>query len=645
MSARRDRLMRGPPLAFFGIRQRSQIGPVDDMNRKERRAADKKRGESARKPGALDMTGVSIANLAAEASRLRRIGRIDEAREICRQILAREPAHVQSLNLLGLMAQASGDHRAAVKMFAKAIAADDLNTACYYNIGNSYQALGQRAKATAHFRRALALGMDEKAVGFILQSPVIATYVVRIAGKWPLTIAPADLFGADSVTPMANDFFLCAALEATALASMQLEGVLAHARAELLRLAGEQGEDDGDIDDDVVAFACALARQCFINEYVYALAEEESERASALRDRLLQDLASGVIITPLTLAVVAAYFPLHAMPTADALLRRDWPVAVDGLLQVQLGEPLAEADDRAAIVKLVPITHDVSLQVMRQYEENPYPRWTINPLNAFAADQARGRIIPPAERQTELDILIAGCGTGLHAIQIAQVYPNARLLGIDISLTSLAYARRKTRDLGLRNIEYAQADILELGTIDRTFDSIESVGVLHHLADPAAGWRVLVSLLRPGGKMRIGLYSELARRVIVEARARIAERSYRATTDDIRRCRQDIIRDAGHWKTLLGSPDFYSMSGCRDLLFNVMEHRFTIPEIAAFLEDNGLSFLGFEPFDDPTVIEKFRRQFGNAVDETDLDQWHRFEVDHPETFWDMYNFMVAKTAH
>src|SRR6185437_9242656 len=125
----------------------------------------------------------------------------------------------------------------------------------------------------------------------------------------------------------------------------------------------------------------------------------------------------------------------------------------------------------------------------------------------------------------------------------------------------------------LRNIEYAQADILELGTIDRTFDSIESVGVLHHLAEPTAGWRVLVSLLRPGGSMRIGLYSDLARRVIVEARAHIAARGYHATANDIRRCRQDILREPDRWKMLIGMKDFYSMSGCRDLLFNVMEHR------------------------------------------------------------------------
>jgi len=304
--------------------------------------------------------------------------------------------------------------------------------------------------------------------------------------------------------------------------------------------------------------------------------------------------------------------------------------------------PGYEAGERAAIAALAPVKDSVSLQVMRQYEENPYPRWTINPLSVFAADQARGKTVPTAERQAELDILIAGCGTGLQAIQIAQVYPNAHLLAVDISLSSLAYARRKTRELGLRNIEYAQADILELGAIGRTFDRIESVGVLHHLAEPTAGWRVLVPLLRPGGKMLIGLYSELARRVIVEARARIAARGYEATTADIRRCRQDIIREAEHWKMLVGVKDFYTTSGCRDLLFNVMEHRFTIPQIAAFLNDNDLSFLSFEPFDDPAVIKQFHERFPAAADEADLDQWRRFEADHPETFWGMYVFTVGK---
>jgi 2-polyprenyl-3-methyl-5-hydroxy-6-metoxy-1,4-benzoquinol methylase len=78
----------------------------------------------------------------------------------------------------------------------------------------------------------------------------------------------------------------------------------------------------------------------------------------------------------------------------------------------------------------------------------------------------------------------------------------------------------------LRNVEYARADILNLSTIVRTFDRIEGVGVLHHLADPQAGWRVLLSLLLPNGSILVGRYSETARRSIVEARTIVAERGY-----------------------------------------------------------------------------------------------------------------------
>ena len=67
-------------------------------------------------------------------------------------------------------------------------------------------------------------------------------------------------------------------------------------------------------------------------------------------------------------------------------------------------------------------------------------------------------------------------------------------------------------------IDFAQADIIKLGSIGRTFDVIEPSGVLHHLADPFAGWRVLVSLLRPGGVMVLGLYSEAARGNVMAAR-------------------------------------------------------------------------------------------------------------------------------
>src|SRR5690606_7260716 len=113
---------------------------------------------------------------------------------------------------------------------------------------------------------------------------------------------------------------------------------------------------------------------------------------------------------------------------------------------------------------------------------------------------------------TPVRALNAGCGTGQHPIDMALRIADLDLLAIDLSLASLAYARRKAHDMGLANIRFAQADILQMGGHPDRFDLIESTGVLHHLRDPEAGLAILAGLLAPGGIMRLALYSEAGRR-------------------------------------------------------------------------------------------------------------------------------------
>jgi SAM-dependent methyltransferase len=240
------------------------------------------------------------------------------------------------------------------------------------------------------------------------------------------------------------------------------------------------------------------------------------------------------------------------------------------------------------------------------------------------------------------EVLIAGCGTGSQSVLFAQRFRGVRVLAIDLSLSSICYAKRKSQELGITNIEYAQADILKLGGISRTFDVIESVGVLHHLADPFTGWRTLLSRLRPGGFMGLGFYSEIARRHVVKARELIAAGGYSSTPDDIRRFRQDLA-DRGSSVELQGLsevPDFYSISECRDLLFHVQEHRLTLGQIESFLAEFGLHFIGFEL--DPRVLRQYRARFTDDPSVTCLRNWERFEADNPDTFAGMYRFWIQK---
>jgi SAM-dependent methyltransferase len=287
---------------------------------------------------------------------------------------------------------------------------------------------------------------------------------------------------------------------------------------------------------------------------------------------------------------------------------------------------------------------------MEQYEENPYPRWVFpassqSPLHRepVSVDQHLQELFPSAPFHPHgvrdgIDIMIAGCGTGEHPIGMARRFKGARVLAVDLSLNSLCYAKRKTAELGLQNIEYAQADILQLGSLGRSFDVIDAGGVLHHMAEPAEGWRQLLALVRPGGFMRIGLYSELARADVVAARGFISERGFRPTVEDIRRCRQELL--AGSLRVVAEFRDFFTTSECRDLLFHVEEHRFSIPQLKQFLTEQGLRFVGFEA--DAETANAYRARFPSDRSMTDLDRWHIFETERPGTFRGMYKFWCQR---
>lgn len=607
------------------------------MSRRDRRAA------LARGKAAAGAKPADIATLATQATTAYQQGRPVDAEVICKQILARDPAHPAALNILGILYQASGNHRLAVKMLAKAVAANDLDAACHYNIGTSYQVLGDRAAAARHFNKAIALGLSGKGVEpFLLQNAAIAECAGQMTDGFGLSGNNDDVFKPEKIEEIAENVFLRCALQSVIIRGVTLEFLLTALRRTLLARAIADGPGSPNLTDKVIELFCALAQQCFLNEYVFAQAADETQRAHRCRDVLLQRLSDGGNVPPLLLAAVAAYIPLHSLPGAKSLLTADWPDCAAGLLRLQVREPLEEQEDRRAIPVLTAIDDRTSLEVMRQYEESPYPRWTMNPLAAFSGNLAKQAVVSAGASKPRQEILIAGCGTGEHPFDVAQKSPAARILAVDLSLVSLAYARRKTREEGLDNIDYAQADILNLPAIDRRFDRIEAVGVLHHLADPEAGWRALLALLAPGGTMRIGLYSALARRSIVEARTRVAERGYPATADGVRALRQTIIRerDEPRWKSLVQSVDFFSISGCRDMFFNVMEHRLTIPQIQAFLQQNGLSFLGFEL--DPVVIERFKSRYSETDALTNLDHWNAFETANPQTFLNMYVFSVRR---
>jgi 2-polyprenyl-3-methyl-5-hydroxy-6-metoxy-1,4-benzoquinol methylase len=646
----------------------------------------------------------------ARGQRHHHAGQFAEAENCYRKLLAIDPNHFDGLHLLGVIAQQVGRSDLAARFIGKAIALHDQNpalhdprtphpikaaipqndlAAAHSNLCIVLRALGDLPGALKAIQRSLRIKETENAkllfVGclrnltfipdgidlrddlaramsepwgrptdvarfasnLVKHSGAVGTCIRQVAATWSTVPAPHESFSPTELAEICSDGLLCCLLESTIVFDLELERFLTVVRRTILTAAaggvGPQAFDQGSL-----RFFCAVAWQCFINEYVFSWTDEEKLEAERLRDRLVEALATGATPPEPWLVAVAAYFPLASLTQADLLIKRHWSALVAELVVRQVREVHEEQHLRASVPCLTVIDEGVSLAVKQQYEESPYPRWIkASPVGQTTIEAHLRHLFPLANisnvvKTNGAEILIAGCGTGQHSIETARQFPGARVLAIDLSLSSLSYAKRKTRELGLKNLEYAQADILKLQSIRRTFDVIEAAGVLHHLAEPMVGWRLLLSILRPGGFMRIGLYSKLARQDIVAARALIAERGYSSSAEDIRRCRHELAEsgDRAPLSNVVNRLDFFSTSRCRDLLFHVQEHQFTLPEIAYFLRENKLEFLGFDLLGG--ALQSFRRRFPNYGTMADLALWHTFELENPSLFTDMYQFWIRK---
>lgn len=155
--------------------------------------------------------------------------------------------------------------------------------------------------------------------------------------------------------------------------------------------------------------------------------------------------------------------------------------------------------------------------VSRQYRRWPYPT-PIADLDAWSRDHwewydpvhAHRLLWPDREYVPEIDILIAGCGTNQAAV-FARSNPQARVLAIDVSQSSLDHERTLKDRHGLGNLELRLLPIEEASKLGRRFDLIVSTGVLHHLRDPAAGLTALGACLKPDGVVALMLYARYGR--------------------------------------------------------------------------------------------------------------------------------------
>ena len=436
-------------------------------------------------------------------------------------------------------------------------------------------------------------------------------------------------------------------LRTSTLSSPELESLLtAIRRVLLLDLPPTRFADPA-----LVGFAVAMLQQCWINQFVWGVSEEEWRRLA--EDPVRPDrLMSGDLEEGCRLLRHSLYVPLTTVlgnQTAPETMHGVQPKVLRKLIIGRLVLERNECERAARMPLLGDIDDATSLKVARFYEESPYPRWSTvivdrnypKTLTRFLG-AARAAFL-----ERPFEVLIAGCGTGQQVVQAALHYgTNAQILALDLSAASLGYAARMAERFGVENVKFARADLEQIASLGSQFAArfqlIEAVGVLHHMAKPLQGWRASLQCLAPHGLMRIGLYSAISRRNLTALRSDPAYPGPGCDDRALRDFRQTLLtRQDEQARDARKYVDFWDTGSFRDMLLHVCEHTLALAEIARFLEEERLEFRGFQLPKESQAM--FWQRFPFETWPGSLENWARFEEENPHLFENMYLFWCEKT--
>ena len=242
-----------------------------------------------------------------------------------------------------------------------------------------------------------------------------------------------------------------------------------------------------------------------------------------------------------------------------------------------------------------PLSDAVSSQYERWRYPEPItdlPAWLENNWQWFDPSHSHRIFWPERDQVNGLDILVAGCGTNQAAV-LAYTNPDARILAIDVSEPSLDHHRDLQGKYGLENLDLRLLPIEQAQSLGRDFDLIISTGVLHHMADPAAGMSALAGCLRVDGVAAIMLYAHHGRIGVEMLQGVFKEMGLgqdEASVAVVREVLASLPQDHPVQSYLAIAPDLGSDAGLVDTFLHGRERSYTVDQCRELVESAGLLF-------------------------------------------------------
>jgi SAM-dependent methyltransferase len=232
------------------------------------------------------------------------------------------------------------------------------------------------------------------------------------------------------------------------------------------------------------------------------------------------------------------------------------------------------------------------------YESHPYPP-PVDDIEAYRKnwDDARRRadahlFWPALPYRDDRSILVAGCGT-VQAAHYAVRWPHARVVGIDVSESSLEFTRQLQSKYRLDNLEVRQLAVEDAARLGESFEHVVCTGVIHHLSDPDAGLRSLRGMLASGGALNLMVYAPYGRAGIYMLQDYCRRAGVGSSEPDVRELAATLKAlppDHPIAGSLRKSPDFATTAGLADALLHPQDRSYSVEQLFDGLARAGLSF-------------------------------------------------------
>ncbi|MDX2256072.1 MAG: class I SAM-dependent methyltransferase [Pseudanabaenaceae cyanobacterium bins.39] len=252
----------------------------------------------------------------------------------------------------------------------------------------------------------------------------------------------------------------------------------------------------------------------------------------------------------------------------------------------------------------------------------------------------------------DIRILDAGCGSGVSTEYLVHLNPHASVVGIDISEGTLAVAKERCQRSGASRVEFHHLSLFDADRLEGEFDLINSVGVLHHTADPIRGIQALAKKLSPGGLLHIFVYSELGRweiRLMQEAIA-LLQGDRRGDYRDGVRVGREIFATLPDTNCLRRREmERWAMENQQDACFADMyvhpqEIDYNIYSLFELIDASGLEFLGFsnpQVWDLERLLGKVPDLMARSQNLSERELYRLIEVLDPHTI-SHYEFFLGR---